>query len=378
MILRDSLGAYGAKLGLGAGGFLAWWRAALVSWLPVRWQTLFGWARDRLLLASDGEAIELRLDRANERLDLGRLPTPDSDVAGDPLARVLGAQVVDLPRWLVLPATRGLRRHMVVPAAAVDRLREVLSFEIERQTPFEASAVVYDARLLERRADGQADVELVVVPKATLAAALAAIGPLAGTLSGVDIADSSGSPLGANLLPAAERMRRADPWRVWNVALVAVALLAVGAGLWQILDNRRAAAKELERQVESRSAATRQVALQRQQVLDIVQGAAFLDRARSGRPTMVEIMDELSRRLPDNTYLEKLAVEDDKLQLIGLSTEASALVGRLEGSPLWTSPALTGALQPDPRTHRDRFTLTADLAIKPGAGQEPVNDTRDR
>ena len=107
-----------------------------------------------------------------------------------------------------------------------------------------------------------------------------------------------------------------------------------------------------------------------------MQGAAFLDRARSGRPTNVEIIDELSRRLPDNTYLEKLAIEDDRVLLIGLSTEASALVPRLEGSPLWKSPALTGALQPDPRTRRDRFTLTAELAIKPGAGEEPVNATR--
>jgi general secretion pathway protein L len=89
-------------------------------------------------------------------------------------------------------------------------------------------------------------------------------------------------------------------------------------------------------------------------------------------------MDELSRRLPDTTYLEKVAVEDDHVLLIGLSPEASGLVARLEGSHLWTSPALTGALQPDPRTHRDRFTLTADLAIRPGAGKEPANDARSR
>jgi general secretion pathway protein L len=81
-------------------------------------------------------------------------------------------------------------------------------------------------------------------------------------------------------------------------------------------------------------------------------------------------MDELSRRLPDTTYLEKLAVEDNRLTLIGLSKEASALVPKLEGSPLWTSPALTGALQPDPRTQRDRFTLTADIVVKPGAGKQ--------
>jgi general secretion pathway protein L len=377
MILRDSLGAYGARIGLGAGGLFAWWRAALASWLPARWQALFGWARDRLLLASDGDAVSMRLERTGELVDLGRLPLPEPESIGDPLATVLGPQVKDLPRWLVLPANRGLRRRMLMPAAAIERLRDVLRFEIERQTPFEANAVVFDALLLGRRADGQADIELVVVPKASFDAALAELGPLAGTLAGVDLAGAGAAPLGVNLLPADARVRNSDPSRVWNWALVAVALLAIGGGMWQLLVNRRAAADALQQQVASRSAAALRVAQERQQLIDAVQGAAFLDRARRGRPTMVELMDELSRRLPDDTYLEKLAVEDDHLLVIGLSSQASALVERMEGSQLWKSPALTGALQPDPRTHRDRFTLTADLAIAPGAGQEPGHDAHD-
>ena len=97
----------------------------------------------------------------------------------------------------------------------------------------------------------------------------------------------------------------------------------------------------------------------------IVAGQGFLDRSRAARPTTVEILDELSRRLPDGTWLEKVAIEGDQLVLIGLSSEASALVRRLEPSPLWRSPALTGALQPDPRTGRDRFSLVAELATRP-------------
>jgi general secretion pathway protein L len=93
----------------------------------------------------------------------------------------------------------------------------------------------------------------------------------------------------------------------------------------------------------------------------LIEGQAFLDRTSAERPSTVELINELSKRLPDSTYLEKLAIEDNSLLLIGLSREASSLIARLQGTPLWRSPALTGAVQPDPTSGRDRFTLTAEI-----------------
>ena len=117
--------------------------------------------------------------------------------------------------------------------------------------------------------------------------------------------------------------------------------------------------------------------MQRQQLVDIVEGAAFLDSARAARPTTVEVLDELTRRLPNSTYLEKVSMEGDRLLLIGLSPEASALVGKMEASTLWKSPALSGALQPDPRSRRDRFSLTAELIGDTAAVPSPAEGVAD-
>lgn len=370
--LRDRMGRIGLldsarRLSPGGRGFLDWWLRSLAAWLPPRWRATLGLGRDRLLLSEDGDALQLRLQAGDGVRDLGRLPAgTDLGIDADPLATVLAPAVADLPRWLVLPAAAGLRRRLVLPAAAAERLRDVVSFEIDRQTPFPANTVAFDARVLARRAaDGQLDAELVVVPLAALQPRMDALGPLAATLAGVELADSAGAPLGVNLLPPAQRRQRTDPWRGWNWALALVAVVALAAGLWQVLANRRAAADAFEAGIDARAPEARRASLQRQRLVDAVQGQAFLDQARAGRPSAIEIMDELSRRLPDSTYLEKLALEGDKLVLIGLSTEASSLPQRLEGSKLWKSPALTGALQPDPRTQRDRFTLMADLAVVP-------------
>jgi general secretion pathway protein L len=368
--LRDRIGRLQTRVLPGAGGWLSWWSRSLAAWLPVRWRAALGLGRDRLLLAQEPDALILRLQTVDGVegpvvRDVGRLPAGEGlGIDADPLATVLAPSIVDLPRWLVLPANAGLRRRLALPAAAAERLRDVVSFEIDRQTPFTADTAAYDARVLDRRADGQLDVELVAVPLGAIQPRLAALGGVANTLAGVDLADSGGAPLGVNLLAPAQRRHRADPWSKWNWVLGALAVVALAAGLWQVLANRRAAADAFEQDVTARSAQARSASARRQTLIDQVEGQAYLDQLRRGRPSAIEVLDELTRRLPDTTYLEKVAIENDRLTLIGLSSEASSLVRRLEGSPLWRAPALTGALQPDPRSGRDRFTLTAELAVR--------------
>jgi general secretion pathway protein L len=370
--LRDRIGRIQNRVLPGAGGWLSWWSRALAAWLPTRWRASLGLGRDRLLRAQDPDALQLRLQTGDGVegpifRDVGRLPAGElAGIDTDPLAVVLAPQIVDLPRWLLLPANAGLRRRMTLPAGAADRLRDVVSFEIDRQTPFTADTAAFDARILDRRAaDGQLDVELVAVPLTAIQPRLDALGAVAATLAGIDLADSSGVPLGVNLMPPAQRRHRADPWRTWNWVLGLLAIVALGLGLWQVLENRRAAADAFQAEVDARGAQARTASTRRQALIDAVEGQAYLDQLRRGRPSSIEVLDELTRRLPDTTYLEKVSIENDKLTLIGLSNEASSLVGRLEGSKLWRAPALTGALQPDPRSGRDRFTLIADLAVVP-------------
>lgn len=348
--------------GRGIRGFLAWWGAGLASWLPPRWRHLLAASADRLLLQVEGDGIRLRRQTASELQDLATIPAPTAHgVDADPLASLLVESAAELPRWLLLPAADGLRRVLQLPGAARERLREVLGFEIERQTPFAAGDVLYDGRVLHVRDDGQLQVELVVVPRTRFEAANNALAELSTWLAGVDLADAEGRPLGINLLPVALRRLRANPWRWWNLLFALLFLSGLVMGLGQVLANRRDAAQQLQADVGARSTQARAVAQQRQRLVDAVEGGIYLQQRRNARPSVVEVMDELARRLPDGTYLEKASIEGGQLTIIGLSNQAAALVGKLEGARQWNAPALSGALQPDMRTRNDRFTLVAQL-----------------
>ncbi|WP_396616688.1 PilN domain-containing protein [Lysobacter soli] len=373
---QDRLRRLGARLAPGAGGFAHWWAHNLAAWLPARVRRVLGFDRGRLLMQVQGDAVQVRLQQGGDLRDLGAvpqlaLPGEDAIVAPvDPLATLLPPRLADLPRWLLLPAAAGLRRPLTLPGAAGDRLRDVVGFEIDRQTPFTADNVAFDARVLGRRdADGLIEAELVVVPRQRLDAPLSSLGPMADSLAGIDLCAENGQPLGVNLLDPALRRRHGDAFRYWNLALAVVAVIAVAATMWQLLANRRAAADELEARIASQATAARSAAAERQALIDLIEGQAFLDRERAQRPTTVEVLDELTQRLPDSTYLEKLAIEDNNLLMIGLSREAPSLVQRLQGSKLWRAPSLTGALMPDPVSGRDRFTLTAELGTPASTAQ---------
>ena len=372
----------GATRGAGTGGFLSWWGRSLAAWLPPHVRQLLGMDRGRLLLQVEGDVLRLRLQRGDVIDDLGSLPTlaevpvDESAIVRDPLASLLGPRLSDLPRWLLLPAASSLRRRLPLPAAAIDRLRDVVGFEIERQTPFSADAVAFDARVVARRdGDGPIDAELVAVPRAALAPQLAALGPLAPNLAGIDVAATDGTPLQVNLLAPAQRRRSRDPWTIWNLLLATLAVIGLALALYQVLLNRRFAAEMQDKKVADKAGPARAAAAQHQELVALIEGQKFLQRKRSEYPTAVEVIDEISRRLPDGTFLEKLAIEEERLTLIGLSNEAPALIGRLQDSPLWRNPALAGALQTDPVTHKDRFTLTAEIGPvsketpRAGAGQ---------
>ncbi|RZL97088.1 MAG: general secretion pathway protein GspL, partial [Variovorax sp.] len=105
----------------------------------MRWRSLLAARRERLLLQVQGEDLRLRRDSEAGVHDIASLPLPLSGDGRDPLAGPLRDAAAELPRWLLLPAAQGLRRSLVLPGAARERLREVLAFEIERQTPFGAA-----------------------------------------------------------------------------------------------------------------------------------------------------------------------------------------------------------------------------------------------
>lgn len=113
--------------GRGMRSFLAWWAQGLSAWLPAAWRGALAASSDRLLLQlADDDLLLLRHQGADGIRDIAALPVPPTrSNSADPFATLLSDAGRALPRWVLLPAEAGLRRTLVLPAAARERCSSV-------------------------------------------------------------------------------------------------------------------------------------------------------------------------------------------------------------------------------------------------------------
>lgn len=352
--------------------FLAWWGGELRACLPLRWRQRFRVAERTVLLRREGDELIVLAQRSSGLEELGRLAATPPEALPAALNELLDEETRDARRVLLLPPHVVLRRTLHLPVAALDNLSSVLGFELDRQTPFRADQVYYDSRVSKYDADArQAPVQLALVTRERFAQELKDINGLASTLSGVDVLDSADTRAGFNLLPPEQRVRRSHTFALLMAGLGAVTLFLLWLGMSQIIDNRIDAVQRLQAEVDVQRNEARAVLRLREDLDAAVAGANFLAVEKASQPSMLLLIDELTRRLPDDTFIERMSVSRGELTLAGQSTQAPKLVELLQDGVTFRAPALSGPIQPDQRSGKDRFNIAAKFGPEPEDGDAP-------
>lgn len=350
--------------------FFSWWGTELLACLPERWRKLLGGRSEALLIELGDSDIVVLHESGSDIREFGRvaLDQPADSQAAE--IRMMRGRIENPGVRLVfcVPESRALTRNLTLPAAAEENLRQVLTFEMDRQTPFKADQVYFDSRISARDAASRSlRVELVVLPRSLLDTQLAAIAGGNLEIDAVDVragGAAGGSRRGINLLPVERRAKARDRRWMINAALALLALILLVFNMSESLSNRAIAVETMQAEVEKAAVAARQVLELKTTLQDSVEGANFLSQKKQKGPLVVAMLDDLAARLNDDTYLERLSVENSQIQLQGQSKEAAGLISVLGESPFLANPKLEGQIQPDPRTGKDRFTISAEpLAV---------------
>lgn len=350
--------------------FFAWWKAELVGLLPVKWQDWFKDRRETWFATIEGEELGFRRDGEAQPHATFAL-TQQPEILRADLQQLLGrGPHPDRRLILAVPQKSVLLKTLQFPPAVEQNLRQVLSFEMDRQTPFKADQVYFDYQAEPVAAGKQLRVDLALAPRADLDALIERARNLELSLDGADVPtkpDGTSGRRGFNLLPDAARARRSNPQLRLNLILGASAILLAFMAMSQSVANRTEALEGLRANVEQARTEARSVATLRNQLNTAVSGAGYLAEKKLQTPSVLRVIGDLSERLPDETWLERMTFREGGLEIAGQSEEATKLIALLQGSLVISNPAFMGQISPDVRTRKERFTLSARYDLRPGA-----------
>jgi general secretion pathway protein L len=341
--------------------FFLWWFGQLAELVPGPLRGPDTAARDAVLITPAGplsemtDDIDVSLRRGGRETSLGRFGISESRL--DRVPRATGT-----PAILRLDAGEVLGKTLSLPIAAERQLEQVLEFEMDRETPFNAEELFWTYRLARRdRQTGTLLVRLLLLPRARLEGLLAGLDGIGLKPSWVEIA---GGPDQSSQIPLSDR--QAEPhgfarrWSVWAAGAVCICL-ALAAVLVPFARQSTESAD-----IERRIAANRQIATQAEklrQEVDQLSGSIGLvesERVKAGRP--VAVLAALTRLLPDDTYLTEFTQQQRKVTLSGRSAAASRLIGMLAGDELLRNPAFAAPVTRIEATRSEVFSITAEVA----------------
>lgn len=343
--------------------FADWWISGLRESFPSAWFVwIQGAAPPTLLISVEGASVACRLVSGTMVAEV-RIPADDFGpeaikawIAEYGLKR---EQVAVTP---VLAADLFYLRRLILPKAAMGALARILEQEILRRTPFQVSEIWHGAVAVSAAAELSTTMVMQhwIIRRDRAETALSKIG-----LSMVDVDCLAVDDENANASQVI-RFRAVncqDPaWvRPARNLLAAAALgsLFLGVAGFDFYQSSVAASVEASL-TASREAAAGVVGDQTSQLFAMKADVGFLD-----------IWEELSRLLPEHTFLSEMSFKDRMVSVSGFSADAARLVRLIDESKIFTDAALTAAITPDTTEHKDRFSIS--FRVRDGRFNRPSN-----
>ncbi|PNG24500.1 PilN domain-containing protein [Methylocella silvestris] len=272
------------------------------------------------------------------RAGAGRIQMKDGVViASDSVAlgQILSGARVEIE----LRPDRFLFRPLYLPRRAADFLEGIVRAQIDRLTPWGPAEAAFGCLPSTETAGDRMLVTVAATSRRLLTPYVDAIAPFGVERVIISTrAPAAGNPqsgtepvkifeqkIGAAL--DARRLRRWLAGLLIGLGLLCAIALAVSALATSELQSRL---EDINHKITERRAALGSGA-------DPTGAAALALRQRkSDAPSMIVVYDELSRILPDDSYLTELRVESDKVQIVGVARDATGLIRLIEQSPQFT------------------------------------------
>ena len=271
---------------------------------------------------------------ATEPLDEPPLRLEGDGFAG-PISAQMRTRLAGSRVEVVLAPRRFVFRPLELPRGADPFLDGIVRSQIDRLTPWTASNAVFGWSAPMDAGPNRTAVVVAATARALIAPIEQAL--IEAGVERISMSTRTGDEAGLVIPVFAERSAGDDgAGRLRHNLIIGLCLsglaLAVSLGGWVFVgggyDGRLA---ELQKAI-----AERRAALINRPGSAAERAVQALQAKKRATPSAVMILEALSKRLPDDTHLTELRMEDGKVQLVGVSADAPGLIRLIEQSRRFT------------------------------------------
>lgn len=361
--------------------FFAWWGSELAPLVPERIRQHWMPPKPQLwVVPAETGGGDLRI------LKVGESPSvADVFGAGEDLELLRG-------RWrellagfedgrpevcLCLHEQDVLALPVELPAAVEANLAQALQFQVDQVSPFTPDQVYIDHKIASiDQEHGRLQVELRMVPRGAVDSLLERVQAIGVVVHRVDTlrAGDDIEPEGFNLLPDERRPRYVHARARFNLMLAGALVLLAGLVMAQSLILRERTVQRLTEDADLLRAEARQVMALQQRLEDSLLAANFLSEKRASQPAAIELLAETTRLLPDDIWLQRFQLQGKEMTVQGLTNGSQRVIGLLNESELLRDTEIRGNITMDPRSGKERFTTTSQVARADDVAPDPAED----
>ena len=351
--------------------FWVWWVDEISFFVPKKIKSMLVDQSGILVVFKNENKFELKFYKKNEHSAFLNLSI-DSDAHEDFM--VLKERYPYLEKAkivLVLSKEVSIRKVINIPLVAYDNLQQVIGFELNRYTPFTPEQAYYSFIPVGKTDYEQIKIMLVLTPKHILDDMLEKLFNLNIFPDKVDCDNANHNKQDYDLLPDKYRPIE-DSYKkniriLTNLMMFSLFLLVMIVPVWR-LDNT---VDILRKKINLSESHFNKTIQQQQEIQSLKKQTEALIKIKADKPVVIELLKELTHLLKDDTWLVNFQYIDNKLQIQGVSPNASALIGLLEASTMFTNVMFVSPITQDKNSGKERFQISLDINTH-GANSNPA------
>jgi general secretion pathway protein L len=257
-----------------------------------------------------------------------------------------------------------LRRTVTLPLATEENIENVVAYEIDKYTPFNNDDIYFDVKIQKRdKTEKKLTVLLSVIKKQALEEIVEFAQASELSINNVYITDSTDNEIIEELsfvggVGGRDQQRQKISANKYLVILflflsLCALVIPIAKNYW------------IAQQYEVRILEAREEAAEVRELQSVYQSmradAKRVSRLNGDNIRLIDLLNELTKIIPDDTSLSRFSLEDDVIRIQGVSLSASELISILDSSNSFSEVKFVAPVTQNSDTGKENFTIEIKL-----------------